>query len=148
MAQKLNEYHEHLQERVERRTAELTTTNAQLHRKTFERTRAEDALRHTKDAAWQPNSVQRPLKSFGGRHSCQKHVFPEATPNQSLWHDHPCTGKISRTRTGGPQSDRAQCDPRPLRPDGREEAGLDETAPHLDPGAVDDDAKDGDERRN
>ena len=35
MAQKLNEYHEHLQERVERRTAELTTTNAQLHRKTL-----------------------------------------------------------------------------------------------------------------
>ncbi len=45
MAQELNLYHDHLQERVEQRTAELTTANAQLHQEIAERKRVEDALR-------------------------------------------------------------------------------------------------------
>ena len=45
MAQELNQYHDHLQERVEQRTAELTTANAHLYQQIAERKHAEDALR-------------------------------------------------------------------------------------------------------
>lgn len=45
MAHELNQYHDHLQELVEQRTAELTTANSQLRLEVAERKRAEEALR-------------------------------------------------------------------------------------------------------